>query len=67
MAGRLHRHGDAVLVPVAHRALALDVCAHRGIEPRGRFGDRLAAQAVAGDVAPETDDADVGHVVGHGW
>src|SRR5262245_13406147 len=55
-----HRHGHAILVPIAKRPLALGLTLERGIEPAVRLGNRLALQATPGNVGAECENA-LGH------
>ncbi len=61
-----HAHGQAVLVPVADRALAFRQPPDRRVEPGVGLGDRLAAQSQPRDVGAkgfQADCAGAGHSV----
>ena len=58
---RLDGHGDAVLVPVAHRSLAPAVRGERAVRPRVRPHDRGTLEAKTGDVGTERGDPGVRH------
>src|SRR5262245_16749832 len=60
VAGRFHRHGHGILVPIAERTLALGLALKRWIEPAVRICNRLALQAPPGDVGAERENA-LGH------
>ena len=54
----LDRHGDRILVPVGHRALALGEAAQAGGEPLVGVVDGLTVEAQARDIGSEGHDSD---------
>ena len=58
VARRLDRHGDRILVPVGHRALALGEATQAGGEPLVGVVDGLTLQAQARHIGPIGHDSD---------
>jgi len=56
IATRFHRHGDRILIPVAHAAYAARKSTQTAVEPHVGFGNGLTIHSSAGNVAAPVGD-----------